>query len=131
MIEGRQLICNKAKCNLCGDVIISFHSHDFKYCSCGSVSVDGGRDYARRLFKSIDSFTELSVYSDDDFSLIRENLYRGSRGKNEDQPLTYICLKDIDNEYLSAIINYMEDMNQQDSIDYQCYINEYNFRIED
>ncbi len=37
----------KVKCVNCGDIIQSLHVHDFKSCSCKSVSVDGGSDYLR------------------------------------------------------------------------------------
>lgn len=40
---------NRIKCLKCGDVIESFHGHDFKYCKCKSVAVDGGKNYLRRL----------------------------------------------------------------------------------
>ena len=48
------------KCNNCGEIIESQHRHDFKYCSCKRVAVDGGKDYLRRLGKRED-FTELSI----------------------------------------------------------------------
>lgn len=35
------------KCLMCGDVLVSEHRHDFKFCSCGEAFVDGGRDYLR------------------------------------------------------------------------------------
>ena len=55
------LIVNKIKCNVCGDVIESKYRHDFQTCSCGNVSVDGGLDYMRRVYKGDqDSYTELS-----------------------------------------------------------------------
>ena len=65
LIEGSDttIITNKAKCNICGDVIESRHRHDFKTCSCGNVSVDGGLDYLKRNYrKGQDSYTELSEY---------------------------------------------------------------------
>lgn len=34
-------------CLSCGDSIYSKHVHDFKYCSCKKVFVDGGYDYLR------------------------------------------------------------------------------------
>ena len=37
----------KIKCLKCGDIIESVHRHDFKWCSCQSVAVDGGKDYTR------------------------------------------------------------------------------------
>ena len=41
------LIRNRIKCKHCGDIIESTHVHDFKYCGCGKVFVDGGREYCR------------------------------------------------------------------------------------
>lgn len=43
---------NIVMCNNCLDVIESVHRHDFKYCSCESVFVDGGRDYQRVGYKN-------------------------------------------------------------------------------
>ena len=39
---------NRIRCKKCGEIIESFSVHDFKWCSCGSVAVDGGKDYLRR-----------------------------------------------------------------------------------
>ena len=41
------LIKNAIKCNKCGDEIESTHRHDFKFCSCESVAIDGGLTYQR------------------------------------------------------------------------------------
>ena len=35
------------KCELCEDLIMSEHRHDFVRCECGSTAVDGGADYTR------------------------------------------------------------------------------------
>jgi hypothetical protein len=40
---------NKIQCTKCLDVIESVHRHDFKWCKCGAVAVDGGKDYMRRV----------------------------------------------------------------------------------
>lgn len=32
-------------CLSCDDVVYSINRHDFRKCSCGSVSIDGGKDY--------------------------------------------------------------------------------------
>lgn len=40
---------NKIKCRKCGSVIESTHRHDFVWCDCGAVAVDGGLDYLRRV----------------------------------------------------------------------------------
>ena len=56
----RKILRNMIRCNCCGDVIESTYRHDFKYCRCGLVAVDGGHDYLRRCAVPGD-FTELSV----------------------------------------------------------------------
>ena len=45
----RKIIENKAKCKLCQDIIESKNTNDLKRCSCGSIAVDGGLDYIKRL----------------------------------------------------------------------------------
>lgn len=42
------IFVNKIRCNKCGDTIESTFVHDFKFCKCGAVAVDGGHDYLRR-----------------------------------------------------------------------------------
>lgn len=42
---------NRAKCLVCGDVIESKYRHDYVTCSCGNLSVDGGKDYLKRSYK--------------------------------------------------------------------------------
>jgi hypothetical protein len=42
-----KIIRNMIRCNTCGDTIESTSRHDFKYCKCGHVFVDGGHDYLR------------------------------------------------------------------------------------
>jgi len=43
----------------CGDIIESKDRHDFKFCSCGAVAVDGGKNYLKRLGNRED-YEELS-----------------------------------------------------------------------
>lgn len=54
------VVVNKAKCKLCGDVVESKTVHDFRSCSCGEISVDGGKDYLRRCAKDLSNIIELS-----------------------------------------------------------------------
>ena len=56
-----KILKNAIKCNYCGDVIVSKHTHDFVTCKCGKVSVDGGNEYLRRTYtNSLDDFQEWS-----------------------------------------------------------------------
>ena len=60
------IIKNCIKCKNCGDVIESESRHDFKYCSCKRVFVDGGHNYLRRGFTdSQDDYEELSIIESD------------------------------------------------------------------
>jgi hypothetical protein len=64
----RKILKNKIQCNKCKDIIESKSVHDFRYCQCGNVFVDGGRDYTRRGWNDGEmhgptGFTELSEYS--------------------------------------------------------------------
>ena len=37
----------KLECLKCHDVIQSMHRHDFKWCKCKSVAIDGGSSYTK------------------------------------------------------------------------------------
>ena len=60
------IIKNAIKCKKCGDIIESISVHDFKTCSCGACSVDGGLDYLRRCADSLDDFIDLSEVDSED-----------------------------------------------------------------
>ena len=56
------IIRNAIECKKCGDIIESASVHDFKICSCGACSVDGGNRYLRRCALSMDDFIDLSEF---------------------------------------------------------------------
>ena len=43
-----RIIKNAIRCKKCNDIIESVSQHDFKFCKCGAVAVDGGKAYLRR-----------------------------------------------------------------------------------
>ncbi len=49
MLEKTKIITNKIQCKICGDIIESKTTHDFIWCSCGKVAVDGGKEYLKRI----------------------------------------------------------------------------------
>lgn len=59
MEKKEEIISNKIKCKKCGDIIESKSTNNYKRCSCGSVAVDGGKDYLKRIGKEED-YIELS-----------------------------------------------------------------------
>lgn len=50
---------NRIQCVHCKDIIESFHVHDFKWCKCGKVAVDGGMDYMKRCFAKDGDYIEM------------------------------------------------------------------------
>lgn len=58
----KKIIANKAQCNKCKDIIESNEPNSLKNCLCGSIGVDGGLDYIKRIGNSED-IIELSEYS--------------------------------------------------------------------
>lgn len=56
-----KIISNKAQCKKCGDIIESKEINDFKRCTCGSIAVDGGHEYIKRIGNP-DDVIELSEY---------------------------------------------------------------------
>ena len=61
----KKIKTNKIRCRKCGDIIESTYTHDFKYCECDSVAVDGGHDYLRRCGDP-DDWEDLSDFFDDE-----------------------------------------------------------------
>ena len=63
-----RILVNKIRCNKCGEEIESTYTHDFKWCKCDSVAIDGGLDYLRRIAKNKNDYTELSIIISDEKS---------------------------------------------------------------
>jgi Zn finger protein HypA/HybF involved in hydrogenase expression len=49
-LQLNKILSNKVKCLKCNDTIESTHVHDFKWCKCKSIAVDGGHAYLKRVF---------------------------------------------------------------------------------
>ena len=63
----RKIKRNAIRCTHCGDVIESTRVHDFKWCSCKTVAVDGGKLYPKRSFmNSPDDFEDLTEWEEVD-----------------------------------------------------------------
>jgi hypothetical protein len=54
------ILSNQIRCLKCGDEPWSANRHDFRYCGCGAVAVDGGQDYLRRLGQRAD-YEDMSI----------------------------------------------------------------------
>ena len=56
-----KILVNKIQCKKCKDIIESKHVHDFKWCTCKSIAVDGGLEYLRRV-GNLEDIMELSEF---------------------------------------------------------------------
>ena len=61
-MSAERLTKNQAKCKKCGDVITSVTRHDFVWCTCHTIAVDGGLEYLRRVGRP-ECIEELSEYA--------------------------------------------------------------------
>lgn len=58
------IIRNSVRCKLCKDEIESTYRHDFKWCSCGAIAVDGGHAYLART-GDLNAYEDTSVVETD------------------------------------------------------------------
>ena len=103
----RQIVYNAIKCLECGETIVSYHRHDYKTCGCPNEAMaDGGTDYERYGASDMDKIETKYIYADDPFDIVRKYAVRGSRGKDGKQPLSWIAICDMDDDYLQAVLEY-------------------------
>ena len=60
-LYDKKILVNKIQCKKCKDIIESKHVHDFKWCTCKSIAVDGGLEYLRRV-GNLEDIIELSEF---------------------------------------------------------------------
>ena len=91
-----------------GTVLESRHRHDFvshKDTITGELYfTDGGTSYIRRSV-NIEPYEDLSLYSDDPFEILRENITWGTYGKNGDEPLHYKFISNMSTSHINAILS--------------------------
>ena len=112
-----------------GTILTSKHRHDYvSHLDKNNETyfLDGGADYIRASI-NVEKAEYLSLYSDDAHEKLREVISRGGRGKNGDEELKYVLLKDIDDEWLQAIIEY-EELNRPNNKYLPVYREEVKFR---
>jgi hypothetical protein len=103
----KNIVYNAVLCLDCGEKLVSRHVHDYKTCSCpNEAMVDGGLEYERYGAKNFDRIVKETLYDTDDYQMVRIYATRGSRGKDNKQPLTWSPLCAMEDDYLQAVIDY-------------------------
>ena len=91
-----------------GTVLESRHRHDFvshKDTITGELYfTDGGLSYIKRSV-NIKPYKDLSLYSDDPFEILRENITWGSRGKNGNEELHYKPISNMSSNHINSILS--------------------------
>ena len=106
MMSDEKIVANRIR-TPDGTILESMHRHDYvTYTDANGLEymVDGGLDYLRRNVHDDAPYQELSVYADDPHELIREVFKWGTRGKDGNQPLKYVPLKDLTSDHIEAIL---------------------------
>lgn len=65
---------NRAKCKLCGDILESFHAHDFVTCKCGEISIDGGDNYFKCGAKDWKNFMRVDDQGNEIIVKVTDNI---------------------------------------------------------
>jgi len=84
------ILSNQIECLRCGDRPYSAHVHDFKYCKCGAIAVDGGMFYFRRVGADLSAYKDISIeISDEDCAALKDVIKNAiDTGRN---PLGVLC----------------------------------------
>ena len=106
---NKELVLNRIQCNICEDIITSRYRHDFQFCKCKKTFIDGGLDY-RRIGGS--DYLDSAIYTTDNLDTQVAFAEWGTYGKNGDEELHYIKIKDMTTEHLRAVISEQEGMNK-------------------
>jgi len=113
-----------------GTILKSMHVHDYvtHFDANGETyMLDGGNEYQRYNITK-EPFKNLSIYSDAPYEIIRENYHRGGRGKDGLQPLTWVPLSKMSNEWLKNCIKYNNDQGMKKSDSTYWYRKELRYR---
>jgi hypothetical protein len=95
-----------------GTILVSHHRHDYVThvdANGETYMLDGGPDnyYRSSINKVKGVMTE--VYLDEGHEKIRDFVHRGGRGKNGDQPLTWVPVSQMNDNWIDATITYNDE----------------------
>ena len=88
-------------------ILESRNVHDYQYHKDKNGEIymnDGGVEYLRRSVNVI-PWEELSLYSDDPFEILRENITWGTFGKNGNELLHYKSISSMSSNHITAIFS--------------------------
>lgn len=91
-----------------GTILQSFHRHDYKEhidaVSGETYMIDGGVDYVRTSFNSIQSEC-MTVYTDDPFEVKRDVPVWGTYGKSGKEDFRWVCVAEMEDDHIKALLD--------------------------
>ena len=90
-----------------GTLLQSFSQHDCKIhddLNGNLYGIDGGTVY-QRIIGDVDDLEIICITDEDDFEVIRQEMYWGTYGKNSDQPARFVYLHEMSNDHIAAILD--------------------------
>lgn len=123
-------VANRSKCNSCGVVLISKHRHDMVGCKCPQderLWIDGGTDY-KRVVGNLKNHIPMGIDSTAHHGILRENIYRGGRGKDGKGDYVSTLMSEMSDNYLDNLIKYMEEDEGYRNKYYPMYLAEKDYR---
>lgn len=128
----KQIVLNRIR-TPDGTLLTSYHVHDYQtYIDKNGLEymVDGGNEYLRRTVHKSFPYEEMSVYAEDPYELVRCSFHRGGRGKNGDEPLKWVPMSEMSDEWLKACIVYNEERGLKGCFANSMYQKELDYRKE-
>jgi len=96
---------NRAKCKLCGDILESFHEHDYVCCKCGEISICGGNV---KLECSAKDWTNFLRVDDQNHVIVPKVVQKDEEkpAMDVEKPLGYFDKLDM----LKSMVGHFEDL---------------------
>ena len=113
-----------------GTILTSYHRHDYVThldANGETYMLDGGNDYQRTSVNK-EPYKDLSVWSNAPYEIIRKNFHRGGRGKNGDEPLKWVPLSEMSDEWIKNCIEYNDKLGMSKSYANYLYCKELRYR---
>lgn len=114
-----------------GTILTSRHRHDYvTHTDANGLEymLDGGSDYQRYILHEEAPFKDISLYTDSPYEEIRKYYCRGGRGIDGTQPLKWVPLCEMSDEWLKNCIKYNIDRKMGDSNANYLYNKELQYR---
>lgn len=103
-----------------GTILWTKHRYDF-VCHIDKVNgerycLDGGNDYTKVSYEKTPPIY-CPIYSTDDFEIVRENLLRGTYGKDGKDNFKFVPLCEMSDEWILNVIEYMNNFDRYELVE--------------